>query len=137
MITKINHIAIAVSNLEEAARFYTERLGLELGTVEHVPSNRVRVAFLPIGESRLELVQPDSPDSPVARFIEKRGAGIQHLCLEVDDIDAELARLASLGVELINRTPVSGAHGYRVAFIHPRSAGGVLIELSQPPSTPV
>ncbi len=134
MIRKINHVAIAVTNVEAAAEFYQKHLGLKLAGVERVPSNKVRVGFLPVGDGRIELVQPDSPDSPVAAFLEKRGPGIQHLCLEVDDIDAEFARLKAAGIRLLSEAPVPGAHGYRVAFVHPSSTGGVLLELSQPPA---
>jgi methylmalonyl-CoA/ethylmalonyl-CoA epimerase len=134
MVRKINHIAIAVPDIEKAARFWKEHLGLEMSGRESVPTNKVEAGFIPIGESRIELVQPSSPDSPVAKFIEKRGPGIQHLCLEVDDIDAEVKRLRTSGVRLINETPVVGAHGYRVAFVHPAATGGVLLELSQPPA---
>lgn len=133
MIKRINHVAIAVPNLDEAARSWEALLGLRMSGRERVASNKVEVGFIPVGESRLELVQPDSPDSPVAKFIEKRGPGIQHLCFEVDDIESELARLKTAGVRLINEQPVAGAHGYRVAFVHPASTGGVLVELSQPP----
>jgi len=134
MVRKINHIAIAVPDIEEAARFWKEHLGLEMSGQETVSTNKVKAGFIPIGESRIELVQPSAPDSPVAKFIEKRGPGIQHLCLEVDDIDAEVERLKASGVRLINKEPVAGAHGYRVAFVHPAATGGVLLELSQPPA---
>ena len=132
MIKKVNHVAVAVPDIEKAAEFW-QLLGLEMSGRETVASNKVKVGFIPVGESRIELVQPDSPDSPVAKFIEQRGPGLQHLCLEVDDIDAEVARLKAAGVRLINETPVAGAHGHRVAFVHPKSTGGVLLELSQPP----
>lgn len=133
MIKRVNHVAVAVPDIEEAAKFW-KLLGLEMSGRETVPTNKVRVGFIPVGESRIELVQPDSPDSPVAKFIEQRGPGIQHLCLEVDNLDAEVARLKAAGVRLINETPVAGAHGYRVVFVHPKSTGGVLLELSQPPA---
>ena len=133
MIKRINHVAIAVPNLDEAAKNWEALLGLQMSGRERVASNKVEVGFIPVGESRLELVQPDSPDSPVAKFIERRGPGIQHLCFEVDDIEVELTRLKTAGVRLINEEPVAGAHGYRVAFVHPASTGGVLVELSQPP----
>jgi methylmalonyl-CoA/ethylmalonyl-CoA epimerase len=133
MIRRINHIAIAVASLDEAAKVYETLLGIRMDSREHVASNKVEVGFIPVGESRLELVQPDSPDSPVAKFIAKRGPGLQHLCFEVDDIETELARLKAAGVRLINEAPVAGAHGCRVAFVHPASTGGVLVELSQPP----
>jgi len=133
MVKKINHIAIAVPDIDEAARFYEQHLGLRMSGVESVPSNRVRAGFIPVGDTRIELVQPESADSPIAKFLEKRGPGFQHLCFEVDDIASELARLDAAGVRLVNKTPVDGAHGCRVGFIHPAATGGVLIELSQPP----
>ncbi|MFO7676134.1 MAG: methylmalonyl-CoA epimerase [bacterium] len=133
MITKINHVAIAVENLDASAQTWQTLLGIRLSGRERVLSNKVEVGFIPVGESRLELVQPDAPDSPVAKFIEKRGPGLQHLCFEVDDLRAELARLRAAGVRLVNEEPAVGAHGYLVAFVHPAAAGGVLVELSQPP----
>ncbi len=135
MTTKIDHIAIAVPDIDEAARFYTEQLGLKMTGKEAVPDNKVVVGFIPVGETRIELVQPDSPDSSVAKFIEKRGPGLQHICFQVDDIAAELTRLKAAGVRLINETPVPGAHGTRVGFVHPKATGGVLVELSQPPDS--
>ncbi|UCG42576.1 MAG: methylmalonyl-CoA epimerase [candidate division WOR-3 bacterium] len=133
MIKKVSHIAIAVPDIEEAAKFYEQQLGLKMSGVESVPSNKVKAGFIPVGDTRIELVQPESPDSPVARFIDKHGPGFQHLCFEVDDVGAELARLDAAGVRLVNKTPVDGAHGCRVGFIHPAATGGVLVELSQPP----
>jgi lactoylglutathione lyase/methylmalonyl-CoA/ethylmalonyl-CoA epimerase len=128
MIKKIDHIGIAVHSAEEALQFYKGALGLELAGVEDLPEQAVRVAFLPVGESDIELVEPLTPDSGVARFLEKRGEGIHHICLEVEDIEAALQDLAAKGVQLIDRHPRQGAHG-RVAFLHPKSAHGVLIEL--------
>ncbi len=133
MVKKVNHIAIAVPDIEEAAKFYEQLLGLKMSGVESVPSNKVKAGFLPVGDTRIELVQPESPDSPVARFIDKHGPGFQHLCFEVDDVAAELARLDAAGIRLVNKTPVSGAHGCRVGFIHPAATSGVLVELNQPP----
>ncbi len=133
MIKKIDHIAIAVPDIEDVARFYEEKLGLKVAHRETVPASKVRVGFIPVGQTRIELVQPDSADSPIAGFLEKRGPGLQHICFEVDDIAAELEKLKAAGVRLINETPVPGAHGTRVGFIHPKATGGVLIELSQPP----
>ncbi len=133
MIRKINHIAIAVPDIDAASKFYVDQLGLELSGRETVANSKVKVGFIPIGDTRIELVQPDAPDSPIAKFIEQRGPGLQHLCFEVDDIDAEVERLKAAGVRLINDTPIPGAHGCRVAFVHPKATGGVLVELSQPP----
>ncbi len=134
MIKRIDHIAIVVPNLEEAARFYEERLGLALTGKEEVPGRKVKVGFIQIGETRIELVEPTSSDSPIAKFLEERGAGLHHICFEVDDIKRELERLNAEGVRLVNTTPQEGAKGSKVGFIHPKGSGGVLIELSQHPT---
>ncbi len=134
MVRKIDHVGIAVKNLENGLSFYRV-LGLECRGRELVPSQQVEVAFIEVGESRVELLQPTGPDSPVARFLEKRGEGIHHLCFRVDDLEQRLARLKAEGKRLINETPVAGAEGCQVAFVHPAAAGGVLIELSQPGET--
>ena len=125
----LDHIGIAVRSIE-AAKIY-EALGLTIDHVEVVETQGVKTAFLSAGESNLELLEPTGPDSPVAKFIEKRGEGIHHLCFRVDDIDAHLARLKEQGYRLINETAVPGAHGCRVAFLHPAAGNGVLIELSE------
>ncbi len=130
---KIAHIGIAVKSLEAALPFYTEQLGLSFLGEEVVESEKVRVAFLRIGETRFELLEPTAPDSPIALFIEKRGEGIHHIALDVDDIGARLARLKANGVPLIHETPKSGAHGAQIAFLHPKAARGVLFELCQYP----
>lgn len=126
---KLDHIGIAVKSLD-AANIY-KALGLEVEHVETVETQRVKTAFLSVGEANLELLEPTSPDSPVAKFIEKRGEGIHHICLRVDDIEAHLERLKAEGYRLINEAPVPGAHGCRVAFLHPAAGNGVLIELSE------
>jgi methylmalonyl-CoA epimerase len=131
MVVKIDHIAIAVQNLDEAIKVYREALGLELAGEEEVPEQGVRVAFLPIGDTRLELLEPLSSESPVAKFLEKRGEGIHHICLEVEDLEKALAELASKGVKLIDEKPRLGAHGRKMAFVHPKSLHGVLLELYQ------
>ena len=131
MVLRVSHIAIAVSNVDDAARFYAEKLGLAMVGREAVAGNKVVVGFIPVGETRIELVQPDAPDSPIAKFLEQRGPGLQHICFEVDDVAAELRRLDAAGVRLIDKTPRPGAHGTRVGFIHPHATGGVLVELSQ------
>lgn len=131
MIGKIDHIGLAVTDLERALGFYGGALGLEAAEVEAVPEQQVRVVMLPLGESKLELLQPTSPDGPVGRFIAQRGEGIHHLCFEVDDLEQALADLEAAGVRLIDRRPRLGAGGRRIAFVHPRSAHGVLIELSE------
>ena len=129
--TKLDHIGIAVASLEGALGVYRS-LGLEMACVEEVPGQKVRVAFLPLGETRLELLEPTADDSPIARHLERRGPGLHHLCVEVADIRAAMARLAADGYALLSPEPQSGAHGYLVCFVHPKSAGGVLIELAQP-----
>lgn len=131
MPRKINHIGIAVRDIEEAAKFYTEHLGLELGGIEEVPDQKVKVAFLPIGEVRLELVQPTSPDSPVAKFLEKNGPGFHHIAYEVADAGAEVERLLGQGVRMVDQQPRTGAHNTKIAFVHPKASGSVLTELVQ------
>ena len=125
---KIDHIAIAVDDIEEALQAYEGALGLELADVGEVSEQAVRVAFLPVGESEIELVEPLTASSGVARFLEKRGEGFHHICFEVEDIEAALQDLAARGIRLIDEQPRQGAHG-RVAFLHPKSTHGVLIEL--------
>jgi methylmalonyl-CoA/ethylmalonyl-CoA epimerase len=131
MLTKINHIGIAVASLEESVSFYRDNLGMAFQGVEEVAEQKVKVAMLAVGESKIELLEPTSPDSPVAKFLEKNGPGIHHIAYEVADIAAALQALAQDGVRLIDATPRSGAHGARIAFVHPRSSGGVLTELCQ------
>ena len=128
-IIKISHIAIVVTNLEEALGFWVDTLGLPLEHVEHVHDQDVDVAFLPSGESEIELLEPIRPDSGVARFMEKRGAGIHHICFQVDDIEKMLQRMMDAGVPLINEEPTIGTGGKKIAFIHPKGTGGVLVEL--------
>ena len=128
MIKKIDHIAIVVRNIEEALQAYQEALGLELTDVKEMSEDAVRVAFLPVGESEIELVEPLTTDSGVAEFLEKQGEGLHHICLEVEDIEAALQDLAAKEVRLIDERPRQGAHGL-VTFLHPKSAHGVLIEL--------
>jgi methylmalonyl-CoA epimerase len=131
MKATLDHIGIAVSNLTEALAFYRDALGLEVESPEEVPSQRVRAHFIPVGESAIELLEATAEDSPIARYVGKRGPGLHHITLRVDDIEAALARLRARGVRLIDETPRAGAHGSRVAFVHPSSAHGVLIELTQ------
>ena len=128
---KIEHIGVATGALDEALGFWQDVLGLKVEHTEDVTDQRVRVAMLPIGESQIELLEATSPDSPIAKFIEKRGPGIHHIAVRVDDIHAELARLKEKGARLIDETPRPGAGGCLVAFIHPSSTNGVLIELVQ------
>jgi methylmalonyl-CoA/ethylmalonyl-CoA epimerase len=126
---KLDHIGIAVKSLD-AANFY-EALGLTIDHVETVETQKVKTAFLSVGDSSLELLEPTSPDSTIAKFIEKRGEGIHHICLRVDDLETHLEILKAQGYRLINEAPVPGAHNCRVAFLHPSAANGVLIELSE------
>lgn len=126
---RLDHVGIAVRSLAVALTPYTKGLGLTEAAVQEVPSEKVRVAFLPVGETRLELLEPTADDSPVARFLARRGEGIHHLCFQVDDLEATLAGLRRAGVELVDQKPRVGAGGSRVAFIHPRGMAGVLVEL--------
>ncbi|MFY0546401.1 methylmalonyl-CoA epimerase [Brevibacillus sp. H7] len=134
---KMAHIGIAVRSLEAALPFYTQQLGLSLLGTEEVASEQVKIAFLAVGESRFELLEPLSDESPIAKFIDKRGEGIHHIALDVDDIHARLERLSANGVPLIHETPKEGAHGAQIAFLHPKAAGGVLFELCQYPAEKV
>lgn len=129
-ITKINHVAIVVPDIEGSLSFWRDALGLDLNHVEDVPSQKSQVAFLPLGESEVELVRPMTDDSGVAKFLADRGPGMHHLCFEVDDIDEMLVELKAKGIRLINETATQ-LEGRRVAFIHPKSASGVLVELFQ------
>lgn len=135
MIRGIEHIGIAVRSIEEARSFY-ESLGLAIEHIEEVPEEGVRVAFVPCGHTRFELLEPTRADSPVAKFLEKRGPGIHHVCLESDAIDDDDRKLRRSGIELLRQRPTIGAGGARVQFVHPKSSGGILLELSQPPEAP-
>ena len=126
---KIDHIGIATNGIEEAAAAYRDALGIQVTETEEVSGQKVRVAMLPIGESRIELLEATSADSPISKFLAKRGPGIHHIALRVEDIRARLADLKSKGARLIDEEPRTGAGGCLVAFIHPSSTGGVLIEL--------
>lgn len=127
-VKKINHVAVVVEDIDSALGFWRDALGIELHHTEEVPSQKARVAFLPVGDSEVELVQPTSQDSGTAKFLKERGGGMHHLCLQVNDIDGMLARLKSQGIRLINEE-VLEMEGRRLAFIHPKSTGGVLVEL--------
>lgn len=131
MVTKVDHIGIAVSNLEETLKVYTEILGLELSGVEVVEDQKVRVAFLPIGDTEIELLESTQPDGPIAKFIEKKGEGIQHIAFRVEDIHAALEDMRQKGVRLIDEQPRYGAGGAQIAFLHPKSTNGVLVELCE------
>ncbi|MBN2645131.1 MAG: methylmalonyl-CoA epimerase [Desulfuromonadaceae bacterium] len=131
MVKKINHIGVAVHNIEEALPFYQQQLGMLYEGSEVVAEQKVRVAFLSVGESRIELLEPTSDDSPVAKFLEKNGPGTHHIAYEVEDIQAELASLKEQGVRLIDEVPRTGAHQTQIAFLHPKASGGVLTEICQ------
>ena len=127
-IKKINHVAIVVAEIESALTFWRDALGLEVDHIEEVPSQKSVVAFLPLGESEVELVKPATEDSGVAKFLAERGGGMHHICFEVDDIEDMLGELKAKGVRLINETPLE-LSGRKMAFVHPKAAGGVLVEL--------
>lgn len=133
MLKKLDHIGIAVKSIDETLKAYTGGLGMALAHREEVPSEGAEVAFLPIGDTKLELLEPRRPDGVLARFLEKRGPGIHHLCFEVEDVEASLAALKAAGVPLVDEVPRPGAEGCKVAFVHPKGTGGVLIELSERP----
>ncbi|MGA9997433.1 MAG: methylmalonyl-CoA epimerase [Pyrinomonadaceae bacterium] len=128
---KIDHLGIATRGIDEAIGFWRDALGLEVEGTEEVAEQKVRVAMLPIGDARVELLEPTSADSPVAKFLEKRGAGLHHIAVRVDDIRATLAHLKEQGARLIDLEPRIGAGGCLIAFVHPQASGGVLLELVQ------
>lgn len=130
-ITRINHIAIAVSELDQTLQFWQEIMGLPLEDLRDVPQENARIAFMPVGSGEIELIMPTSSDTGLARFLSKRGPGIHHICLEVDNLDEMLAHLRSKNIRLINEEPVVGKGGVKYAFIHPESTHGVLLELYQ------
>lgn len=130
---RLNHIALVVNDLDQPLSFWRDGLGLTLDHTTDVPEQQAAVAFLPVGESHIELVQPTTTDSGLARYLAKRGPGLHHVCVEVDDIVGMLERLRALGFRLIDETPRLGEAGRRYAFIHPESANGVLVELYQLP----
>lgn len=133
MIHKVNHVAIAVSDLEASLHFWRDALGLPLERTEVNAAEEVEVAFLPIGDSEIELVRPTNPDNGISKFIAKKGAGLHHVCLEVADLDATIQQLRQHQIELINDTPKIRPEGTRYCFIHPKSTGGVLVELYELP----
>lgn len=128
-IKRIDHIAIVVEDIEAALGFWRDNLGLELDHIEDVAEQKSIVAFLPTGGSEVELVKPTTDDSGVARYLQKRGPGMHHICFEVEDIEAALAQMKEKGVRLINETPLIGSGGKKIAFVHPESTHGVLVEL--------
>ena len=132
-IQRIDHLAILVEDIEQATAFWRDGLGMNVAHQQEVPAEQARIAFLPVGDGEIELVQPTTPDSGLRRYLEKRGPGMHHVCLQVDDIEGMLAQIKAGGFELINETPRTAADGKKYAFIHPRSAGGVLVELYELP----
>lgn len=126
---KIDHIGIATGGIAEVANFYREALGLEIEDIEEVAEQKVRVAMLPIGESRIELLEPTTADSPISKFLAKRGPGIHHVAIQVENIRESLRKMKEEGARLIDEEPRTGAGGCLVAFVHPSSTGGVLVEL--------
>ena len=130
-VIRVSHIGLATESIEQALGVFGVGMGLPLAGEEEVPGDRVRVAFLPVGGARLELLEPIGDEGPVQKFLANRGPGIHHICFEVDDLPGMLAQLKACGVELIDDQPRRGAHGSTVAFVHPRSANGVLVELVQ------
>ncbi|MGE5654391.1 MAG: methylmalonyl-CoA epimerase [Bacillota bacterium] len=131
MIKKIDHLGIAVKNIEQAAKFYTDTLALTVDHIEVVPEQKVKTAMIMVGESRVELLEPTDPTSPVAKFLETRGEGIHHVAYSVENVAEALAHAKASGARLIDETPRIGAGGAKIAFIHPKSSFGVLVELCQ------
>jgi len=128
---KVDHIGIAVKNLDETLKFYTDVLGLEMGGTEVVEEQKVKVAFLPIGDTEVELLESTSDDGPIAKFIEKNGEGVQHIAFKVDDIEEAIAYMQEKGMRMIDEKPRYGAGGAKIAFVHPKSSHRVLVELSE------
>jgi len=131
MIKKIDHIGIVVKSIEKASELFSNILGLKVGGEELIEEQKVKVAFLPLGDSELELLESTSPDGPIARFIKKKGEGIQHIAFRVDNLEKALEKLKEEGVRLIDEKPRYGAGGAKIAFLHPKSTNGILIELSE------
>ena len=130
-IQKIDHLGIAVSSIDSGKKFWQDVMGLELEGTETVEEQKVTTGFMPVGESEVELLESTSPDGPIAKYIEKRGAGLQHVAFRVENIDEALAELKEKGVQLIDQTPRNGAGGARIAFLHPKATGGILVELCE------
>ncbi|MBN2561182.1 MAG: methylmalonyl-CoA epimerase [Phycisphaerae bacterium] len=129
--SRIDHLGIAVRSIDEASRFYRDALGLKCEGAEEIPDQKVRVVFFQVGEVRIELLEPTAADSPIARFLEKKGPGLHHVAYRVEDLPATLAALKAAGVRLIDESPRHGAHGMKIAFAHPASTAGVLTEFCQ------
>ncbi len=130
-VLKIDHLGVAVNSIGEGKKFWTDILGLHFQGAETVEEQKVTTAFFPVGESEVELLESTSPDGPIAKYLEKKGEGIQHIAFRVENIDAALAELKSKGIRLIDEKPRAGAGGARIAFLHPKSTGGILVELCE------
>jgi methylmalonyl-CoA/ethylmalonyl-CoA epimerase len=130
-VKKIDHIGIAVKNLDETMKFYADALGLKTISTEVVEDQKVRIAFIPVGDSEVELIESTSPDGPVAKFIESRGEGLQHIAFRVENVEEALQELKSKGIRLIDEKPRKGAGGAMIAFVHPKATNGVLVEITQ------
>jgi methylmalonyl-CoA/ethylmalonyl-CoA epimerase len=130
-VKKIDHIGIAVKNLDETMKFYADALGLKTISTEVVEDQKVRIAFIPVGDSEVELIESTSPDGPVAKFIEQRGEGLQHIAFRVENVEEALQELKSKGIRLIDEKPRKGAGGAMIAFVHPKATNGVLVEITQ------
>jgi methylmalonyl-CoA/ethylmalonyl-CoA epimerase len=131
MVKKVDHIGIAVKNLEETLKFYQDVMGMDLAGTEIVEEQHVRVAFLPIGDTEIELLESTDPEGPIARYIDKKGEGVQHIAYKVDNIEEAIAEMKAKGVRMIDEKPRYGAGGAKIAFCHPKSTNGVLVELTQ------
>ena len=130
-ITKIDHLGVAVTNMEEGRKFWSEVLGLKFAGAETVTEQKVTTGFFPVGESEVELLESTAPDGPVAKYIEKKGAGMQHIAFCVENIEDALEELKQKGIQLIDEKPRKGAGGKKIAFLHPKATGGVLVELCE------
>ncbi len=130
-VIKVDHIGIAVKSISEALKLYEESLGIKCEGIEEVPEQKVKTAFLPIGDTEIELLESTAPDGPVAKFIEKRGEGLHHIALRVENIEEALEELKKKGIRLIDEKPRKGAGGARIAFLHPKATGGVLLEICE------
>lgn len=131
MFSRVDHLGIAVANLEQGIALYRDQFGLPFAGIEEVPSQKVRVAFLQVGESRVELLESTSPDGPIAKFLDSRGPGVHHVAYRVDDVRAAMAEAKEKGLQPLSDEPKPGAHNTLVCFLHPKQTGGVLIELVQ------
>lgn len=130
-VLRIDHVAVVTAELDSSLSFWRDALGMEISHIDDIPAVSSQVAFLPSGDSEIEIVRPTTTDSGLAKYLEKRGPGMHHICLEVDDITGMLAHLKEHGIQLINESPLNGSNGKQYAFIHPKSTGGVLVELYQ------